>query len=1014
MSSKEEWKKYKAEILKRIDDFSFIFAIVKQQQDSGDNYVMGLCPLHDDHNPSFAYNKKTGRWKCFASCGGGSAIDFIMNTSGKPFKQTLLELGDKVGVPRPSLPSKSQKRRPFISGKLVEQWCKNLWAKEDRLKWLKEERGLLEETIKKYKIGWEPKHERYTIPIPDEHGNIVNVRLYNSKAKKKVLNYTDKKHKYGSPPRLYGIDELVKYEGKQVILVEGETDRLLAMQHGFMTVTGTHGCGTFRPDWLPYFKNKDVVTIYDCDEEGQKVIIKIISKAFENSEVNSFKSVLLPLKGSKDDKDVTDYLHKRKFTAEDLQGLIDKTELYPYTKEETSEEIVSLDSFVEIEHESMVNKKICCDITVCGETSEAFHAVEEFRVGYCARMKKGECFNCVNPIKVPHGAQEYIGSCMSTNVQLKSMLRDFCCEFQMKPSIKILKQTTVKEFFCHQRVHRISQLHDEEGNIVQAVDGKQQELIEKRVYYLSSEHPKPGHYKAVGWVKSHPKTQQITMLIESLEPLEDDYEAFKLEDNIHHLEKLQNFSITEIVRDLRNHITKIYQRDEMLITILLTYCSPRWFIYSDEHVRGWIVSVIIGDTGTGKSQTFDRVAEFIGVGDIFSGLTGSRTGLAYALVEHKQKGWQVRIGRYPANTRKLLALDEVQEIPREQFKPIGKAMNEGFMQVDRVSSRGYESETRLIMLGNPKEASIMDDHQYGCVTLKAIFDPMIIRRIDVACLTNANDIEVAKLVAEKRTGIGSQQIFGKELRALVYWAWNLRPEDIVISVDAQDTCEGVGQRVADTYGYATDVPLITRYEYGKTLMRIAVALAVLDVSATLDFRKLLVKQEHVKHAMKFLKTVYSHENCMLDTYSSICRQQEQLDDYDKIMEIIDDVVESEKFSGGIEKGLFQRMLWGLWTMGAREVSRKAPIRRKDLADMAGSSPDYVSKKVRLLRRFHLVKTTKDGYVKLPKFVRFMRKLLQDRPDFLKKGNVVGGEILDNGDSEEDSGKEEEQEQWWQT
>ena len=60
----------------------------------------------------------------------------------------------------------------------------------------------------------------------------------------------------------------------------------------------------------------------------------------------------------------------------------------------------------------------------------------------------------------------------------------------------------------------------------QIIDGKKQELVEKRVYFLSSEHPKPGNYRAVGWVKSHPKTQQITMLIEFLEALEDDFQAF--------------------------------------------------------------------------------------------------------------------------------------------------------------------------------------------------------------------------------------------------------------------------------------------------------------------------------------------------------------------------------------------------------------------------------------------------------------------------------------------------------
>ena len=40
--------------------------------------VLGLCPFHDDHNPSFGVNDKRNFWNCFAGCGGGSVIDFYI------------------------------------------------------------------------------------------------------------------------------------------------------------------------------------------------------------------------------------------------------------------------------------------------------------------------------------------------------------------------------------------------------------------------------------------------------------------------------------------------------------------------------------------------------------------------------------------------------------------------------------------------------------------------------------------------------------------------------------------------------------------------------------------------------------------------------------------------------------------------------------------------------------------------------------------------------------------------
>ena len=322
------WKQYKAAVLEKMDDFSFLFEGVAQQQPpTEDGWIVALCPFHDDHTPSFAYNRDSGQWCCFAGCGKGSAFDYLMHNSGKSFKGTLLELGDRLGVPQPET---DRPARPPIPESLVQQWIKNLLADETVLRWLHEKRGLSDVTLKKYEIGWDPKQQRNTIPIRDERGNVVNVRLYNAKKEAKMINYTEGRHKYGSPPRLYGLNELVDYSDQQVILCEGEWDRLLLQQEGFMAVSGSHGASTFRPEWIPYFKNRDVVVIYDCDREGQKAAVNIVLRALKKSGAQSVKNVVLPLHGTKDDKDITDYFHTHDGTATDLQRLIDGTEPHAY------------------------------------------------------------------------------------------------------------------------------------------------------------------------------------------------------------------------------------------------------------------------------------------------------------------------------------------------------------------------------------------------------------------------------------------------------------------------------------------------------------------------------------------------------------------------------------------------------------------------------------------------------------------------------------------------------------
>ena len=288
-NSSDIWKTYKESVLGKLS-WKEVYGDIGNQKESTDNWVTGLCPFHNDTKNSFAFNRESLAWVCFApSCGKGSVFDFLMLSSGRSFKDTLLELGDKAGVSRPF---KEKPKRPPIKEKLVKQWQSNL--NDEVLRYLREKRGLSDATIKKYQIGWDVKRQRNTIPIRDDRGNLVNVRLHNAKKDPKIINYTEGKWKYGSPARLFGLNELVKYKGKQVIITEGEWDRLLLQQEGMMAVTSTHGCSVFRPEWIRFFKDKDVSLIYDCDKEGQAAVNTILLKAFRNSEISSIKNVVLP------------------------------------------------------------------------------------------------------------------------------------------------------------------------------------------------------------------------------------------------------------------------------------------------------------------------------------------------------------------------------------------------------------------------------------------------------------------------------------------------------------------------------------------------------------------------------------------------------------------------------------------------------------------------------------------------------------------------------------------------
>jgi 5S rRNA maturation endonuclease (ribonuclease M5) len=325
-----QWSEYKEKILGKIADFRPLFSEVKNQKPSGDGWISGLCPLHEDREPSFAFNQKTGQWVCFARCGKGSVFDFIAATTGRSFKDALIELGDRLGVPRPidgkagCKTGRAGKSRPAIAEDLIQQWNRALLDADDLRFELGRRRGISDKTIARHQLGWDKQRRRYTIPVRDRSGRVVNVRLASFDERPKIRNYTADGHRYGTPPRLYGVNDLVKSDTRQVILCEGEWDRLLLCQLGFVAVTGTHGAGTFLSEWTVHFAGKDVVVLFDCDETGKAAAEKVVA-TLAGAGAASVKDVTLPLSGTGDDKDVSDYFLRHFKTAPDLQALIDET-----------------------------------------------------------------------------------------------------------------------------------------------------------------------------------------------------------------------------------------------------------------------------------------------------------------------------------------------------------------------------------------------------------------------------------------------------------------------------------------------------------------------------------------------------------------------------------------------------------------------------------------------------------------------------------------------------------------
>lgn len=72
--------------------------------------LLGLCPFHDDHDPSLVITPAKNLWNCLGACGkGGSVIDWVMRSEGVSFRhavELLRERGGAIGVGRAIEPVK--------------------------------------------------------------------------------------------------------------------------------------------------------------------------------------------------------------------------------------------------------------------------------------------------------------------------------------------------------------------------------------------------------------------------------------------------------------------------------------------------------------------------------------------------------------------------------------------------------------------------------------------------------------------------------------------------------------------------------------------------------------------------------------------------------------------------------------------------------------------------------------------------------------------------------------------
>lgn len=143
----------------------------------GANYV-GLCPFHEDKNPSLIVSPTKRIFKCFSCNESGNAISFIEKFKKISFMEALREVGNKVGVvvaPTKSEIEFQQNKKYFTimteSCDFYHFYLKNTFEGQSALQYL-QNRKIDKTIINRFKIGLSGSEPNLLFRMLTEKGHL--------------------------------------------------------------------------------------------------------------------------------------------------------------------------------------------------------------------------------------------------------------------------------------------------------------------------------------------------------------------------------------------------------------------------------------------------------------------------------------------------------------------------------------------------------------------------------------------------------------------------------------------------------------------------------------------------------------------------------------------------------------------------------------------------------------------------------------------------------------------------
>lgn len=334
----------------------------------GANYT-ACCPFHNEKTPSFYVSPSKGIYKCFGCGKSGTAVGFVMEHESLSYVEALKYLAKKYHIEvvekEETAEEIAQKQRneslllvSEYAGKFFRDSLQTPEGQAIGYQYFKS-RGLEDETIRKYGLGWAPTDrralseaaraagykeefltetglciryddgrlvdrffDRVIFPIHSVSGRVIAFGGRTLKTDKTVAKYVNSPSTeiYDKSRSLYGIyfakNEISRQD--KCILVEGYLDVLSMHQLGITNVVASSGT-SLTVDQIRLIRKftSNVTIIYDGDSAGIKAALRGIGLVLK--EGLNVKIVLLP-----EGQDPDDFA--KKHTLEEVQEHIARNE----------------------------------------------------------------------------------------------------------------------------------------------------------------------------------------------------------------------------------------------------------------------------------------------------------------------------------------------------------------------------------------------------------------------------------------------------------------------------------------------------------------------------------------------------------------------------------------------------------------------------------------------------------------------------------------------------------------